>query len=195
MLRPRNSGPLALTRRFVLAGLAGLAGAVLRPDRGRAMSDALLPVDRWDWTYVADTVMGGVSEGTARILVEDGAPVLRLTGTVSTANRGGFIQARTTLDTPPPAETRGLRLRVRGNGERYFVHLRSRASRLPWQFYQAPFETSDDWHEVDLPFDAFGPSGGLLPDRIDPVGLRSIGVAAYGRDHNADLSLAALGFF
>lgn len=157
------------------------------------MSEALRPVDRWEWSYLADTVMGGVSEGTARIAVEDGQPVLRLTGTVSTANRGGFIQARTTLTDPLPETARGLRLRVRGNGERYFVHLRSRATRLPWQFYQAPFETGPDWQEVDLPFAAFAPSGGMLPRRIKPETLRSVGVVAYGRDHAADLSVAAMG--
>lgn len=155
------------------------------------MQDGLTPADAFDWSYLADTVMGGVSEGRAR--VEDG--VVRLTGTVSTANRGGFIQVRSTLATPLPAGTEGLVLRVRGNGERYFIHLRTRATRLPWQYYQASFETTADWQEVRLPLAAFNPSGRLLLGRIDPTKIRSIGLVAYGRDHAADVSLAALGSY
>ncbi|HSG56127.1 MAG TPA: CIA30 family protein, partial [Paracoccaceae bacterium] len=109
----------------------------------------LIPDD--SWTYVSDQVMGGVSEGRARIGTVDGQPVLHLTGQVSTANRGGFIQARVTLDSPPPEKASGVVLRVRGNGEGYFVHLRTAGTVLPWQYYQAPFPTTPDWAEVRIP--------------------------------------------
>jgi hypothetical protein len=141
------------------------------------------------WEYLADTVMGGVSQGGARM--EDG--VLRLTGTVSTANRGGFIQARTPLPDGLPEGATGLRLRVRGNGERYFVHLRTTRTLLPWQFYQAGFDTGPDWAEVTIPLSEFRASGGMLPQRIAPGSVRSFGLVAYGRDHRADVSLAAFG--
>ena len=39
-----------------------------------------------NWAYLADTVMGGVSQGSA----EFAAGALRLTGQVSTKNNGGF---------------------------------------------------------------------------------------------------------
>ena len=67
---------------------------------------AMTPVTDFEWSYLADTVMGGVSEGQAR--VEEGA--LRLTGTVSTANRGGFIQVRTEMPGGLPAGTTALRV-------------------------------------------------------------------------------------
>jgi hypothetical protein len=54
----------------------------------------------------------------------------------------------------------GVRLVVRGNGERYFVHLRTSASVRPWQFHQAGFDTDGGLAEVRLPFEAFRPSGG-----------------------------------
>jgi hypothetical protein len=88
------------------------------------------PASRWE--YLADTVMGGVSEGRVSFAREDGAAFARLEGQVSTANRGGFIQMRRKLDAPPDGIA-GLRLVVRGNGERYFVHLRTTGTALPWQ--------------------------------------------------------------
>lgn len=144
-----------------------------------------------DWTYLADTVMGGVSEGRARM---EGGHV-RLTGSVSTANNGGFIQTRTALPEGLPEGAEGLVVRVRGNGQRYFIHLRTRATRLPWQYYQAGFDTTAAWRDIRLPFAAFEPSGALLPGAPAPGSVRSVGLVAFGRDHEADVSLAALGTY
>ncbi|MFZ1468929.1 MAG: CIA30 family protein [Paracoccaceae bacterium] len=46
--------------------------------------------DQSRWAYFSDQVMGGESEGQASFGQADGQPVLRLTGAISTANRGGF---------------------------------------------------------------------------------------------------------
>jgi len=149
----------------------------------------MTPVTALDWSYLADTVMGGVSRGSARIEGD----ALRLTGTVSTENRGGFIQARVAMpDGLPPGAT-ALRLRVRGNGERYFIHLRTTRTSLPWQYYQQGFETGQDWAEVRLPLSGFQPSGRMMAGQVRPEDVRSVGLVAYGRDHVADVSLAALG--
>jgi hypothetical protein len=67
------------------------------------------------WDYFSDQVMGGVSEGKVAFVTLDNQPVLRLTGHVSTANRGGFIQARTDLDVPLSDTAQGIVLTVRGN--------------------------------------------------------------------------------
>lgn len=150
----------------------------------------MTPAGAVDWTYLADTVMGGVSDGQA--VVHDG--VLRLTGTVSTANNGGFIQARTDLRDGMPAGTVALHLRVRGNGERYFVHLRTTRTRRPWHYYQASFATGPDWAEVVLPLAVFAPSAGFADAPPRGGEVRSLGLVAYGRDHRADVSLAAFGF-
>lgn len=144
------------------------------------------PVTEFEWRYAADTVMGGVSEGRAWV---DG-DVLRLTGTVSTANNGGFIQVRT--DLPNGLATDEIRLRVRGNGERYFVHLRSVHSTRPWLSYRAGFETSDTWRDITLPLSAFASSRDTLPPQILAQDVRSLGFVAYGRDHEADLSVSHL---
>ncbi len=149
----------------------------------------MTPVTEVDWSYLADTVMGGVSEGSARI--EDGA--LRLTGRVSTENRGGFIQARTEVS-GVPEDAEGLRIEVRGNGEPYFVHLRTRRTRLPWQYYQARFESTGGWQDVTLRWPDFRPSGRLLPAAPAPQEIRSLALVAFGRDHVADVSLRAFGW-
>ena len=44
------------------------------------------------WRFIADTVMGGVSEGKIEFFHDNGDAYARMTGNVSTANNGGFIQ-------------------------------------------------------------------------------------------------------
>lgn len=155
------------------------------------MADELIPADAVDWRYLGDSVMGGVSRGEARL---EGS-VLRLTGIVSTENRGGFIQARTELQDGLPETATGLRLRVRGNGLRYFLHLRTTRTVLPWQYYQQGFETGPDWADVTLPLADFAPSGRMMAGAPRPEDLRSLGLVAYGRDHEADVSLAGFGVY
>lgn len=147
------------------------------------------------WRFFTDGVMGGVSTGKVEIVTGDGPPFARMTGHVSTANRGGFIQMRHELAAPPPEGTTGLRLIVRGNGQRYFAHLRTGATILPWQYYQAPFEVTGAWAEVRLPYAAFQPSGRMLPKLPDPRRLKSVAIVAYGRDHEAEIEVREVGFY
>ena len=66
--------------------------------------------------------MGGVSEGRVSVRPGPEGPYVRLEGLVSTANNGGFIQIRTKIaDGVKDAE--GILLKVRGNGENYYIHL------------------------------------------------------------------------
>ena len=51
-----------------------------------------------DWKFFSDQVMGGVSEGKTSIGKDEGNFFLRLEGTVSTKNNGGFIQVRKEYD-------------------------------------------------------------------------------------------------
>ena len=143
------------------------------------------------WRYLSDQVMGGVSEGGAE--VSGGA--IRLTGTVSTENRGGFIQVRTDLAASPPADVAGVEVEARGNGERYFVHLRTRGLVLPWQYYQAAFGTGAQWRRVRLPLSAFRASGALMRGTPRPEEITSVGLVAYGRDHVAELEVRRVAFY
>ena len=116
-------------------------------------------------------------------------------GNVSTENNGGFIQFRMKLPKPLPAEALGLRLVVRGNNQRYFVHLRTSGTFLPWQYYQSSFLVSKDWGEVLLPFSGFKASGSFLKNTPSPEDLKSIGVVAFGRDHEAEIDVREINYF
>jgi hypothetical protein len=164
-----------------------------------AFADGLM-TDRFEnapetrWRFFADTVMGGVSTGSLSFDKENGTPFARLTGQVSTDNNGGFIQMRRD-DITVPENALGVRLMVRGNDQPYFVHLRTTGTILPWQYYQARFDTTGDWREIRLPFEAFDPSGRLLRASLKPQTVKSIGVVAYGRDHEARVELREVGFY
>lgn len=147
------------------------------------------------WRFFTDQVMGGVSTGSVAFVRDDGLPFARMTGHVSTANRGGFIQMRRDLAGPPPKGTAGVRIVVRGNAERYFVHLRTGSTLLPWQYYQAGFDVSESWREIRLPWDAFKPSGALLPDVVTSQRLTSVAVVAYGKDQDAKIDVREVGFY
>lgn len=147
------------------------------------------------WRYFADTVMGGVSQGNASFEQTPMGPAIRLAGTVSTANNGGFIQARTVIPRGAAIGAQGVRLLVSGNGEAYVVNLRTTSTRLPWHFYQASFEAGPDWTEVLLPFAGFKPSSDVLRRRLRPNSITTLSVAAYGKDYEADIRVVEVGFY
>jgi hypothetical protein len=182
-------------RLAILVFLASLAGAMPDPSDAGDAPGAYAPPPLAQYRFFTDQVMGGVSTGAARVAGTGEGAHLRLTGTVSTANRGGFIQARVDLDAPFPAAAQGVVIRVRGNGEGYFVHLRTRGTVLPWQYYQAGFETTEAWRELRISFTAFAASGALLRDTPRPETVTSVAAVAYGRDHEADLSFRWLGLY
>ena len=147
------------------------------------------------WCFVTDKVMGGISNGSLEFKQEDETYFYRMTGELSLENNGGFIQFRMKMFNPLPEEARGLRVVVRGNDQRYFIHLRTKGTFLPWQYYQAKFEVSKKWTEVLLPFRDFKASSALLKKTPYPGDLRSIGVVAFGRDHRAEVEVLEVSYF
>ena len=141
------------------------------------------------WEFIADGVMGGVSYGSVRFYHVGKNNVMTLSGTVSTQNNGGFIQARRKLSVDKTRDYQGIMLTVRGNGEEYFLHLRSFWTLLPWQYYQAGFKTDSDWQDVAIPFSAFKPSSKVLPSSIFAKDINSLGVVAFGRNHEASVTI------
>lgn len=150
------------------------------------------------WRFVSDRVMGGVSNGAMEIKSEDGVYYAQMTGDVSTANNGGFIQFRAGLSFAGQADRgasiKGVRLMTRGNNQPYYVHFRTRDSRAPWDYYAASFTASDEWQMIELPFTDFSARRGN-GTKLDPTRIISMGVVAYGRDHQADISVATVEFF
>ncbi len=148
------------------------------------------------WRAVSDDVMGGISKADVRLDKLDDRHCLRLTGDVRLENNGGFVQASLELTRQGTALDAsgfsGLRLVVRGNGERYALHLRTTDAIRPWQSYRAPFIAEDSWQTIDLPFSAFVPH--RLDAPFDPRRLRRLGLVAIGRAFTADLAVAEIHF-
>ncbi len=160
-----------------------------------------LMTDRFDadpqlrWSYVSDQVMGGVSEGRLAFKEEGGEQFAHMTGQVSTENNGGFIQLRKAIPKKTIDTATGAFLKVRGNGQQYYLHLRTSGTLLPWQYYQASFTTTDQWQIIKVPLTAFSRSGNWLSKAVKPSSIRSIGIVAFGRDHSADIQIAEIGFY
>jgi hypothetical protein len=186
------------TRRSILVAIsAGVVGSFVPSSTSAAgfMTDKFDndPAKRWE--FIADDVMGGVSKGSVSFEREGGIAYARMTGRVSTANNGGFLQFRRRLDQRLSDETKGVRLVARGNNEKYFIHLRTSGTMLPWQYYQSGFEVTGTWKELKLPLDSFKASGSLLRQTLKASSIRSVGIVAFGRDYNADIQVRELGFY
>jgi len=102
------------------------------------------------WGALDDVVMGGVSSSQLQLQGQVGL----FTGTVSTANSGGFASLRTRTLTLPEnlAAYEGISLRVRGDGQRYKIFLRQDPG---WDAiaYSASFDTlAGTWQTLQIPF-------------------------------------------
>ena len=147
------------------------------------------------WRFFSDMVMGGVSSGRLQFDSDHDRRWARMTGTVSTANNGGFIQMQTRFEAPLPAGLVGVRLVARGNNERYFIHLRRAREAMPTAFYRAAFEVTSGWRETRLPFGLFTPSNQRIPATVAGTDIASLAVVAFGKDHDADICVSEIGFY
>ena len=147
------------------------------------------------WSYVSDQVMGGVSEGSLSFRQEDSQTFAHMTGAVSTENNGGFIQFRADVKNIDKKQLQGIYLNVRGNSEKYYIHLRTSGTLMPWHYYSSDFVADDSWQTIQLPMDSFSPSSGWLRNSVKPNSIKSLGVVAFGRDHQADIQVAEIGFY
>ena len=150
------------------------------------------------WQFYTDRVMGGLSEGGASIRTGTEGPYVRLKGSVSTANNGGFIQIRRNISVKSK-DAKGILIKARGNGENYYIHLNtSETIFLPQQYrfyYQASFPTSKEWSEIKIPFSIFKRSNLSIAKYLNGENLKTIGLLAYGKNHNALLEVKYLSFY
>ena len=147
-----------------------------------------------EWHFITDQVMGGTSTGTYNYEKINNDYVVKITGNVSTKNNGGFIQIRRNLNNVNLTNAKNLEVIAKGNNEKYFVHLRTTFTLLPWQYYQNSFIVKKDFKNFILPIRNFTKSGFLLPDQINPKNIKSIGIVAFGKDYNADLTVKKISF-
>ena len=147
------------------------------------------------WEFITDQVMGGVSSGNLTFMNENGANFARMTGNVSLENNGGFIQFRRKVTSHFDKSKQGLELKLRGNKQQYFVHIRTTGTFLPWQYYHAPFSSNSDWTVVRMPFSMFERSSGFLSKKITAKNIRSVGIVAFGKEHEVQLDVKQISIF
>ncbi len=147
------------------------------------------------WRPIDDRIMGGSSLSRPEFIDGGG---LRFRGIVSLDNGGGFASIRS-----PDADyaldgCTSLRLRVRGDGRRYKLGLRTDRF-FDGISYQAEFSTTaDEWLEVVLPFSAFAAThhGRRLTTAapLDPAHIQSFGLFIADRQAGPfRLEVAAIG--
>ena len=146
---------------------------------------------RVEWLPFSDQVMGGISEINFSEREEDGISHYHMEGEVSTENNGGFIQFRAEVNLKD-FPYKGLRIKTRGNGEEYFIHIRTPKTRLPWNYYGSSFTTTSEWQWLEIPFDSFKKSGLILPRKFQASDIKSIGVVAFGKDFYANIDVASI---
>ncbi len=149
------------------------------------------------WRQYTDQVMGGESTASYSFEVIEGKRCIHLQGNVSLANRGGFVQVALPLrqngrafDASPFT---GVRLWVKGNGENYYVHLRSSKTWLPWQYYEAPFFADNQWQKVEIPFEEFKPES--LKSALNPKKLKRLAVVGAKKAFKADIAVSRIEFY
>ena len=147
-----------------------------------------------EWTYIADNVMGGISDGGVEFNLVDSNVYALLSGNVSTENNGGFIQIRRELKNIDLSKAKSIRVYARGNNEKYYIFLRTTGTILPWQYYSHEFTVNEEYNEFIMQIQDFKKSGSLLAKQINPKKITSIGIVAYGRDHYAELYVKELEF-
>jgi hypothetical protein len=148
------------------------------------------------WRLVTDQVMGGISDGSLTLDSYNDRNCLRMRGTVSTENNGGFVQMALNLTDEKRFDASayaGVEIEVAGNNESYNIHLRTSDLWLPWQSYRASFKATTDWQTIRIPFaelTAYKTTSRFRQDKLKRIGLLGI-----GRDFQADLCLAAISFY
>ncbi|AUS99178.1 NADH:ubiquinone oxidoreductase [Nostoc sp. CENA543] len=107
------------------------------------------------WGALDDVVMGGVSASNMQLLENTAV----FTGNVSTANSGGFASVRTKNFEPTInlSGYTGVELRVKGDGKRYKVFLRT-DTKWDGLGYSYSFDTvANNWINIRIPFSDFVP--------------------------------------
>jgi hypothetical protein len=116
--------------------------------------DFRLPGEEKKWEIMTDEVMGGISQ--SQMLITSKKTAI-FHGKVSLENYGGFASIRTQPKDYRLDDYAGLTVRVKGDGKKYRLRLRT-DDEFEGIAYQASFTTqSEKWIIVHLPFNKFRP--------------------------------------
>lgn len=133
------------------------------------------------WHDLGDPVMGGIS--SSELVAEGGVGVFK--GVVSLEHGGGFASVRSPEGHYDLTGYDGLTVRVRGDGKRYGLRLRT-SEAADGVNYQVDFTpAAGAWLDLKLPFSTFRPVfrgrpvAGHAP--LDPGAVRTFGLIIAGR--------------
>jgi hypothetical protein len=195
-------------RVFVLALLVLIAGETRIAAEEAAEMEGYLLLDDFtgdrsaidtEWKGFTDQVMGGVSDMSVVRAGDSDGPYLRMSGTVSLENNGGFIQVRLMLKRSirgfDAGSFEGIRVEVRGEGDGYYIFLRTTGMILPWKYFAAPVPVKSEWQVVDIPWSAFKPGDYGRAGRLRIGRLRSLALVAYGKEFDAAIDLREIGLY
>ena len=134
------------------------------------------PAEVDGFSAIDDAVMGGVSSSR---LVQAAPGIAAFEGRVSLENNGGFASVRSRPRDWGMAGATTLVLRLRGDGKRYRINLRTPNAPSAFRF-EAPLDLpAGEWREVEVPVSAlrakaFGRSVPLVGPP-DPARVRQVG--------------------
>ena len=88
-----------------------------------------------------------------------------------------------------------IKINSRVNDKEYFIHIRTKFTLLPWQYYQGKFSVNSEWKEIKINLSEFKPSGVLLPKYIKPKHILSVALVAFGKKHRVNLEVSEIAFY
>ncbi len=105
-----------------------------------------------NWNIVNDTVMGGRSQATLKLINDTHAD---FSGYLSLENNGGFSSIRAYYP-PDLANVKSIILKIKGDGREYNFRIRGNSN--SWASYTHSFDTIEgEWIEKELKIDDFYP--------------------------------------
>lgn len=159
MLMSADTVAFEATLQDEIADISAVLAQLEKKKRGQVVEPVFdfseLDCDLSAWGALDDVVMGGVSQGQL-FLENRGQADQRavFAGVVSTENSGGFSSVRTQNFEPPFnfSGWLGLRLEVKGDGQRYKFILRNSDGWDSPAYIHSFDTTADEWISVDVPF-------------------------------------------
>ena len=149
-----------------------------------------------NWSFITDSVMGGLSEGSVDLDKIENVSCYRMKGKVTTENNGGFIQIRALIKPNMKiGDFNGIFAYVYGNNKSYNIFIRTPLTVAPWQYYSYKFSAPNKWIEIRAPFSKFKKSNFYQPKDLSNQKIKSIALVAAFEDFNSDICLAKIGLY
>jgi len=109
--------------------------------------------DIQDWMIVDDVVMGGESAGSFKLNAE-GFGVFE--GNISLDNNGGFSSLRYRFPKITVKDYTSIIIKLKGDRKNYQFRIKSNSG--DYYSYIAPFSSSGEWQEIEIPLKDMYPS-------------------------------------